>query len=160
MYFLRRQVRVGLTEKNNQLAAIKAILEDKRFVNVSGLKGVLGKYITEQENQATAEDTKLSSEELEVVEEKNRLRDHPCPCVLSEWGNWSTCTVSCNDGKNGGGSQTRTRQITKEAINGGTSCADLGGVTESQGCSQDLRCRKHSCFIKNYNNFKFTYFMQ
>ena len=148
MYFLRRQVRVGLTEKNNQLAAIKAILEDKRFVNVSGLKGVLGKYITEQENQATAEDTKLSSEELEVVEEKNRLRDHPCPCVLSEWSNWSTCTVSCNDGKNGGGSQTRTRQITKEAINGGTSCADLGGVTESQGCSQDLRCRKYSCFVK------------
>ena len=67
------------TEKNNQLAAIRAILEDKRFANVSGLKGVLGKYITEQENQAKAEDTKLSSEELEVVEEKNRLRDHPCP---------------------------------------------------------------------------------
>ena len=65
MYFLRRQVRGGWTEKNNQLAAIRAILEDKRFANVSGLKGVLGKYITEQENQAKAEDTKLSSEELE-----------------------------------------------------------------------------------------------
>ena len=70
------------------MAAIRAILEDKRFVNVTGLQEVLGKYITEQENQATAEDTKLSSEELEVVEEKNRLRDHPCQCVLSEWEEW------------------------------------------------------------------------
>ena len=125
------------------MAAIRAILEDERFVNVTGLQDVLGKYITEQENQAKAEDTKLKAEELEVVEERNRLRDHPCPCVLSEWGEWSKCTVSCNDGKNGGGTTTRTRKIIKREINNGKSCSALGGDNQSKLCSQDLRCRKY-----------------
>jgi len=135
-----QKVRDGWTEKNNQLAAIRAILEDERFVGVTGLQDVLGKYITEQENQAKAEDTKLKAEELEVVEERNRLRDHPCPCVLSEWGEWSKCTVSCNDGENGGGTTTRTRKIIKKEINNGKSCSALGGENQSKLCSQDLRC--------------------
>ena len=137
------------------MSALRATLDHARHVNDTGLQKVLGKYVTEQEDQANKEDTKLKAEELEVDEERNKLRDHPCPCVLSKWGEWSKCTVSCNDGKNGGGIITRTRHTIQRAINGGESCRNLGWTNEFKLCSQDLRCRKSytvTLGLKEYSN--------
>ena len=48
-------------------------------------------------------------------------------CVLSDWGDFGTCSVTC-----GGGTQTRTRSITTPVANGGAAC---GATSESQSCS-------------------------
>ena len=47
-------------------------------------------------------------------------------CVLSEWGDFNTCSVTC-----GGGNRTRTRSITTQAANGGIAC---GPKSESEEC--------------------------
>lgn len=44
----------------------------------------------------------------------------PVDCVLSEWDEWSPCSVAC-----GIGFSERTRRILKEARNGGQGCAKL-----------------------------------
>jgi hypothetical protein len=56
---------------------------------------------------------------------------HPCPipCVMSDWGSFSDCTLSC-----GTGSQTRERNITTAPLYGGTLCLNL---THSEPCNED-----------------------
>lgn len=44
----------------------------------------------------------------------------PVDCLLSEWSEWSDCSVVC-----GGGVQTRTRSVLREASNGGVPCGEL-----------------------------------
>jgi len=51
----------------------------------------------------------------------------PTDCVTSDWSTWSACSKSC-----GGGTQTRTRTVTKPAANGGKDC---GSLTETQPCN-------------------------
>lgn len=51
----------------------------------------------------------------------------PVNCEVSAWSDWSTCDKSC-----GGGSQTRTRTVTKQPLNGGNACPTLA---ESQPCN-------------------------
>ena len=52
----------------------------------------------------------------------------PVNCEMSGWSNWSGCSTSC-----GGGVQTRTRVITKQAQNGGAACG--GPLQEQQSCN-------------------------
>jgi hypothetical protein len=54
---------------------------------------------------------------------------NPCPvnCSVSDWSSWSPCTAKC-----GGGTQTRTRIVTRQASYGGNPCPIL---TESQNCN-------------------------
>ena len=92
-------MRNGWTEKNLQLNAIKDILHDDRYKDVTGLHLVLNQYIEEQFRVAQEEDTKLKAEEAEVAAEKTKLATHPCPCVWNEWGEWSACTVTCGGGR-------------------------------------------------------------
>ena len=131
-------MRNGWSEKNIQLNAIKDILNDERYKDVTGLHVVLTQYIEEQFRVAQEEDTKLKAEESEVAEEKTKLATHPCPCVWNEWGEWSDCTVTC-----GGGTKTKTRTVLKEATNGGPACD--GEAEEQEACSTD-NCRKFLVF--------------
>ena len=106
------------------------------YKNVTGLHKALGDYITAQDEQATGEDSHLKEEEDEVAAEQNTLDTHPCPCVWGPWGSWGACTVSC-----GGGSKTRTKQVAKNATNGGDECQ--GSNTSSTTCGTDP-CRKYA----------------
>ena len=49
-------------------------------------------------------------------------------CVWGEYGDWSTCSVTC-----GGGSRTRIRPEATPASNGGTTCT--GSATETENCN-------------------------
>jgi len=48
-------------------------------------------------------------------------------CQVSGWSGWSACDKTC-----GGGRQTRTRTVTRNAANGGASCPAL---SETQACN-------------------------
>ena len=127
-------MRNGWSEKNIQLNAIKDILHDDRYKDVTGLHMVLNQYVEEQFRVAQEEDEKLKGEEAEVAAEKDRLAKHPCPCVWDQWGRWTACTATC-----GGGTKTKTRAVKKPAENGGPACS--GGDTETAACGEDP-CRK------------------
>eukprot|EP01065_Artemidia_motanka_P028766 TRINITY_DN3437_c0_g1_i1.p1 TRINITY_DN3437_c0_g1~~TRINITY_DN3437_c0_g1_i1.p1 ORF type:complete len:1567 (+),score=470.06 TRINITY_DN3437_c0_g1_i1:61-4761(+) len=56
----------------------------------------------------------------------------PIPCTVSAWGAWGQCSATC-----GGGTQARTRTITRAASNGGTACPPLqdSRSCNTQGCT-------------------------
>jgi hypothetical protein len=56
-----------------------------------------------------------------------KIKDCPVDCQVSNWGSWGSCSASC-----GGGTQTRSRTITRQPSNGGLACPSL---TESQSCN-------------------------
>jgi hypothetical protein len=60
----------------------------------------------------------------------------PCPvhCVVSEFGKWSGCSLSC-----GGGKKSRTRTITTGVVHGGRNCPHLNEKVEcnAQACPID-----------------------
>ena len=58
----------------------------------------------------------------------------PVDCLLSEWSEWSDCSVAC-----GGGVQFRTRTLLREASNGGMSCGELVEYRpcKTQACEED-----------------------
>lgn len=51
------------------------------------------------------------------------------PCELSEWTQWTKCSVSCGTG----GQQTRVREVTDEASHNGKGCTAV--LKELRGCS-------------------------
>ena len=51
-------------------------------------------------------------------------------CEWNDFEDWNGCSETC-----GGGTQSRTRTIKKEAENGGQDCA--GEATETQDCNTD-----------------------
>ena len=55
------------------------------------------------------------------------IQDCPTDCEVGPWSEWGVCNKSC-----GGGTQTRTRNVTKPATNGGKTCPIL---TETQTCN-------------------------
>ncbi|KAJ8036392.1 Thrombospondin type-1 domain-containing protein 7A [Holothuria leucospilota] len=67
---------------------------------------------------------------------------HPCPndCVISEWGQWSPCSLTCT-GKNQGGLQVRQKVILAQAGPGGQPCPGESELMETR------RCNDHSCAL-------------
>ena len=49
-------------------------------------------------------------------------------CAMSDWSEWTACDKTC-----GGGNQTRTRSVLREANEGGQAC---GPLSESRACNQ------------------------
>ena len=66
-------------------------------------------------------------------EEKCNTQNCPINCTVSPWSSWSKCPVSCN-----GGSQTKTRTITKGA--------QFGGVCP-ESLSEEEKCNTQNCPI-------------
>lgn len=54
-----------------------------------------------------------------VLSQKRLCNDHPCriDCDMTDWSTWSDCSVKC-----GGGTQKRTRTMTRMSQHGGKSC--------------------------------------
>lgn len=59
--------------------------------------------------------------------------EQPCPvdCVLSDWDNWTPCSLSC-----GTGTQSRTRSVDVNVAHGGKAC---------EATSQTQSCNAHAC---------------
>ncbi|XP_065365658.1 thrombospondin type-1 domain-containing protein 7A [Calliphora vicina] len=55
-------------------------------------------------------------------------------CQVSDWGQWSDCSLAC-----GSGIMTRTRQVLQPAQNGGKHCPVL---IQKRGC-QGFHCHGH-----------------
>ena len=53
----------------------------------------------------------------------------PGDCQVSQWNDWSNCSVTC-----GNGTKTRARQVVREPKNGGATCPDL---KETDVCKTD-----------------------
>lgn len=74
--------------------------------------------------------------------ELNQRRDHiivaDLDCVLSEWSDWTSCTLDCGNGNDG--TQTRIRQILKHPAPGGEQCP--GNLEEVRPCVDIQPCRK------------------
>lgn len=67
-------------------------------------------------------------------EEECGIKHCPVNCMLSEWSEFSACSMSC-----GGGEMKRTREIKQPAKHGGTQC--------QQEKSEIQSCNSHSCPI-------------
>ncbi|KAK6590910.1 TSP1 domain-containing TSP10 precursor [Cryptosporidium xiaoi] len=57
----------------------------------------------------------------------------PTDCIVSEWSQWSTCSVTCETGKS-----TRERTIIQEALNDGEECPTE--LSQVQDCTVDVIC--------------------
>jgi hypothetical protein len=59
----------------------------------------------------------------------------PIDCIMSEWEDWSKCTKEC-----GGGVQSHTRQIIREADHLGKPCEELSSSRACNTASCDVDC--------------------
>ena len=76
-------------------------------------------------------DLRISSANLANSQEIYKLRKSsslPVDCQLGGWTGWGSCSAKC-----GGGTQTSTRVILRQAQHGGTAC--VGDLTRSQPCN-------------------------
>merc|ERR1719204_1418061 len=121
------KVRFGWDQKVEQLEAFKTILNDDKYKNVTGLAEVLNHFVTEQDNLAKEEGDKLTQEENEVKQEEELLKNPVCNCEMGQWSGWSDCSTTCDEGV-----AHRSRQIERNATNGGANCTEV--KSEEKSC--------------------------
>merc|ERR1719300_1584747 len=73
----------------------------------------------------------------------NSTSCHKRNCVVSAWGNWSSCSKAC-----GTGTQSRTRRITTNAAYGGTACPS--NLKETRNCN--TQCCPVSCTVSAFGS--------
>ena len=126
--------------KQEQLEDLHNILTHENFTS-TGLDtevetecAGLGDYIAKANTTAWDEKEELDQHVQETKDLKVRLDTYPCPCELSEWSEWSSCSVTCEEG-----TKSRSRYVMKNATNGGPECEGPHdqGETCNMGC-----CRK------------------
>ena len=73
-------------------------------------------------------------------------------CQLSNWSEWSPCSKPC-----GGGEKTKTRQVVKEAVNGGRSSDEWSNVAwEYHQSNLRMRARSGHVWVVTVDNCKPT----
>jgi hypothetical protein len=79
----------------------------------------------------------------EAFDEIKNCNTHPCPvhCAF-KWHSWSSCSADC-----GGGKQTRSTTITKEAAHGGDSCP----ANEERVCNTNA-CPPVDCKLSSWSD--------
>merc|ERR1719342_1836411 len=121
-------VRFGWNEKREQLGKIREIMNHVDYKNITALYTALNTFLSVQDEQVNDEDPRLKQEEDDVIYEQNLLNTHPCPCVWGPWSNWGQCSQTC-----GVGTKDRSRTVSKQATNNGTSC--VGASTQQTSCN-------------------------
>ena len=129
--------------KKEQIKQLKKILHDENYTDTGLANGNdavqdacegLDEYIKKANETSTDEEEEIKEHLQEVEDAKDKMDNHPCPCVWGPWSDWSECSKTCESG-----SRKRERQVEKEAINNGTQCE--GEVLEEEVCN-DVCCRK------------------
>jgi len=147
MVHLHGKMQVAWDLKQEQLMEIKAILyhinyADTGLANVRSLTGDelvdsscedIADYVENANLTAMDEKDKLLQNNQEIEDMGHKMDTHPCPCVWDEWGEWTTCTTTCE-----AGTTVRERPVKKEAINNGTECH--GDSLETDICNDEVCC--------------------
>ena len=130
--------------KQKQLEELKKILHDENFTDTGLTTGNdkvqdecegLDEYIKKANETATDEEEEIKEHIKEVEDAKEKMDKHPCPCVWSEWEDWSECSTTCE-----AGTHHRQRQVETKARNNGPECQ--GPPQEEEVCNEDVCCRK------------------
>merc|ERR1712096_276613 len=66
-------------------------------------------------------------------------------CKTGEWSTFSQCSAPC-----GGGTQLRTRSVTKQPLNGGSPCPKL---SESKACNANACPAKSNCLLSAWSAY-------
>ena len=87
---------------------------------------------------------KAAKQQQQPQKQQQQKPPKPVDCEVSGWSTSGTCTKKC-----GSGTQTRTRQITKPAENGGKQCPSLSDshACNTQACSSNENNGKWSTKI-------------
>ncbi|PFH35883.1 hypothetical protein BESB_055340 [Besnoitia besnoiti] len=67
-------------------------------------------------------------------------------CVVSDWGDWSSCSVSCG----GPGTEKRTREIKSKPKQGGSPCPKLEETRD--GCNANVKCPEN-CVVSDWGEW-------
>jgi hypothetical protein len=91
----------------------------------------------QQRTRSVASSDKFGGKTCDKTFDSRACNAASCPrdCVVSEWGTWGYCSLTCG----GGGKQTKTRSVITTALYGGKACPDLA---ESMPCN-DGECPVH-----------------
>jgi len=92
--------------------------------------------------EVVSKNTKLYGQACPALSMRMRCGQFPCPknCEMGPWSGWSKCTAEC-----GGGVQSKSRAVTRDPENGGTSC---DSTTESRPCNSGSCDR--DCTLKKW----------
>ncbi|CBZ54470.1 putative thrombospondin type 1 domain-containing protein [Neospora caninum Liverpool] len=67
-------------------------------------------------------------------------------CVVSDWAEWSNCSVSCG----GPGTEKRSREIKSKPKQGGSPCPKLEEIRE--GCNANVKCPEN-CVVSDWGEW-------
>jgi len=147
MVTLHDKIEIAWDLKQEQLSEIKDILYHINYVDtglahnkkptgdelVDGSCEDMADYVEHANKTAWEEKEELNEQKEDLEDMDFRMDTHPCPCVWDEWGEWTTCTTTCE-----AGSTIRERPILKAAINDGLECQ--GDSLEEAVCNEDVCC--------------------
>jgi len=140
---LHEKMQAAWDSKQDQLKEIKVILYHVNYTDtglattgdevVDGSCKDIAEYVENTNKTAWEEKEELEEHEEELEEMEFRIDTHPCPCVWGEWGEWPSCSTTCEAGKT-----LRERPVEKAAVNNGTECE--GDSLEEKVCNEDVCC--------------------
>jgi len=141
---LHEEMKLAWDLKQEQLSEIKVILYAVNYTD-TGLANTgdglvdancddIADYVRNANKTAWKEMEELVEHEEEIADFDFKMETHPCPCVWGEWGEWPSCSTTCEAGKT-----VRERPVEIEAKNNGTDCDEGDGV-EEKVCNEDVCC--------------------
>jgi len=147
MTSLHEKMQIAWDLKQEQLSEIKDILYHINYIDtglshnkkptgddlVDSSCEDIASYVEKANKTAWEEKEDLIENQEEIDDMDFRLDTHPCPCVWGEWGEWPSCSTTCE-----AGTTVRQRTVAKAAINNGTECE--GDSFDEAVCNEDVCC--------------------